>query len=300
MPSYSSEPEKKKAASCAYSKARYSSQPDKKKAASKAAYISRPEKKKAASCAYSKARYSSQPDKKKAASKAAYTSRPEKKKAASRAYSKASYSIEPEKKKAASRAYKKARYSIEAKVMSSSTRAYYSSKKESLCAFRRDEYALSEPNSVAKDAYIKDLKSSLLSNSKVKSNLIKSFKKQQTVVKRVTGKAVCSVAAKRLVTKALQLHKEHAGSLLKIVRTVQSMQIKGAEDFGEGYHTASTEPYFYDLAYEPVKRDYALPIDECGKCVLASEIADDYKTTKHSSKPKPMKWACTIECKKTQ
>ena len=35
---------------------------------------------------------------------------------------------------------------------------------------------------------------------------------------------------------------------------------------------------------------------------MASEINDDDddddKTTKRSSKPKPMKWACTIECKK--
>ena len=101
------------------------------------------------------------------------------------------------------------------------------------------------------------MKNSLLSNPEVKSKLIESFKKQQTIVKRVTGKAVCSVAAKRLVTKALQVRKEHTGSLLKIVRTVQSMQIKGAEDFGEGCHTALTEPYFYDSAYEHVKRDYA-------------------------------------------
>ena len=96
------------------------------------------------------------------------------------------------------------------------------------------------------------------------------------------------------------MRKEHAGSLLKVVRTVQSMQIKGAEDFGEGCHTASTEPYFYDSAYKPVKRDYALPIDEHGRYVLASELPDEDKTTKRSSKPKPMRWACTIECKKTQ
>ena len=98
------------------------------------------------------------------------------------------------------------------------------------------------------------MKNSLLSNPEVKSKLIESFKKQQTVLKRVTGKAVCSVVAKRLVTKALQVRKEHAGSLLKIVRIVQSMQIKGAEYFGEGCHAASTEPYFHDSAYEPVKR----------------------------------------------
>ena len=32
--------------------------------------------------------------------------------------------------------------------------------------------------------------------------------------------------------------------------------------------------------------------------MLASEITDDDKATKGNSKPKPMKWACTIECKK--
>ena len=79
------------------------------------------------------------------------------------------------------------------------------------------------------------------------------------------------------------------------------MQINGAEDFGEGCHIALTEPYFYDSAYNPVKRDYALRIDECrGKYTLASEITDDDKSTKGHSKPKPMKWACTIECKGTQ
>ena len=56
-----------------------------------------------------------------------------------------------------------------------STHAYSSSKKKSLCIFRRDKYALSEPKSVAKDAHIKDLESSLLRNTKVKSKLIKSF-----------------------------------------------------------------------------------------------------------------------------
>ena len=107
-------------------------------------------------------------------------------------------------------------------------------------------------------------------------------------MKRVTGKAFCSVAAKRLLNKALQVRKEHAGSLLKTVRTVQSMQINGAEDFGKGCHTASTEPYFYDSAYKRVKRlCFVLPIDECGKCVLADEILADSKTSKCSRKKPP-------------
>ena len=58
----------------------------------------------------------------------------------------------------------------------------------------------------------------------------------------------------QLLRKPLYIKSMQAGSLLKIVRTVQSMQIKGAEDFGEDCHTASTEPYFYN--------SYALPIDK--------------------------------------
>jgi len=42
--------------------------------------------------------------------------------------------------------------------------------------------------------------------------------------------------------------------------------IEGKEDFGGGCHTASAEPYYYDAAYQLVKRNYAIPIDENGKC----------------------------------
>ena len=52
---------------------------------------------------------------------------------------------------------------------------------------------------------------------------MKRLSTQQTSVKR---KAVCGLAAKRLVDKALQVRKEHAGLLLKTIRTIQSMQIK--------------------------------------------------------------------------
>ena len=79
---------------------------------------------------------------------------------------------------------------------------------------------------------------------------------------RVLGRTVCSVAGTRLLNKALQLRKEHAGSLLKTTRVINAIQITGSEDFGVGCHTASFEPCFVDAAYQHVKRDYALPIDE--------------------------------------
>jgi len=81
---------------------------------------------------------------------------------------------------------------------------------------------------------------------------------------RVMRKAVCRVAAKRLLNKSLQTHRECVGSLLKACRLIKSLKIDGNEDFGEGCHTASTEPYFYDAAYKLVKRDYLHPLTRMG------------------------------------
>ena len=45
----------------------------------------------------------------------------------------------------------------------------------------------------------------------------------------------------------------------------------------------------------PVQQAYALPIDECGKCILAKEIKTN--NGKCTNKIQPMKWGCTSECK---
>ena len=34
----------------------------------------------------------------------------------------------------------------------------------------------------------------------------------------------------------------------------------------------ATEPYFYDSSYQLVKRDFLIPINEAGQCVVANEI----------------------------
>ena len=100
----------------------------------------------------------------------------------------------------------------------------------------------------------------MCSNAKAKRQLIKTFKElNDGFTRRVTGSRV---AAKKLLNVALRMCKEHAGSLLRITRTVQGIQICDKKDFCEGCHMASTEPYFYDTAYSPVNRNYAIPIDE--------------------------------------
>ena len=56
-----------------------------------------------------------------------------------------------------------------------------------------------------------------------------------------SGTAMCRVAAKKLLNKALQISREHAGSLLQATRLVQSMELTDKNNFGECCHLTSTE-----------------------------------------------------------
>ena len=95
-----------------------------------------------------------------------------------------------------------------------------------------------------------------------------------------------------------------AKSLFASIRCIKSIQIEDRKDFGKGCHTVSTEPYFYDAAYQPVKRDSPLCINENGCCIVAEKITSEadkgaentaIQSKKDSEKWK--KWGCTKECK---
>ena len=98
----------------------------------------------------------------------------------------------------------------------------------------------------------------------------------------VSVKAMCRVAAKKLLNKALQIRREHAGSLLQAARLVQSMELTDKNDFGDGCHMASTEPFFYDSAFELVKKEYALPIDTNGRCITAKNVCTSDEIPRYS------------------
>ena len=126
------------------------------------------------------------------------------------------------------------------------------------------------------------------------------------------------MAATNLVAKVLQKRrKHHAGRLIKTSRMVNALTSEEKADFGEcGHSCASSEPYFYDIAYRPVKRDYSIQVDENGKCVVADEIVSTKVQTKplkppvtteasrvgshgdQSVPPQPsITWKCKSECK---
>ena len=53
----------------------------------------------------------------------------------------------------------------------------------------------------------------------------------------------------------------------------------------------SNEPFFYDSSYQLVKREFPIPINETGQCVVANEIKPE-----EGSKGIKM-WECSVECK---
>ena len=146
------------------------------------------------------------------------------------------------------------------------------------------------------DMSVKRLQINILSSQEAKSKLKMMFRKlHPCAVKSMSGginTTVCRLAARKLVNKALQVRMLSAKSLLKTIERVKSILIKDRIDFGESCHSASTEPYFYDAAYQPVQRDVPIPVNMQGKCFVAKEIALD-----HESAESMKRWECSCECK---
>ena len=63
-------------------------------------------------------------------------------------------------------------------------------------------------------------------------------------------------------------------------------------NLGESYHTASSEPYFYDTAYTTCMSTGPVPVDANGWCCIAAEIGD-----RNNKSMQLKKWRCTEECK---
>ena len=139
---------------------------------------------------------------------------------------------------------------------------YYKKHREQLCATRRNKYRLAQPKPHVRDQYMKELKQNLVGDYDARVKVVKIFKKRfETGLPKLVSKTACRIAATRLVNKALQVRKRQVGCLLKTTRTIQRMDINGLNDFGEACHTESSEPYFYDSAYLPVKRASPIPVE---------------------------------------
>ena len=99
--------------------------------------------------------------------------------------------------------------------------------------------------------------------------------------KRSRTAAIAQVAAHRLIAKALQIRKQYVGILLKTVKHVCELHMKGQCDFGEGLPSICSEPYYYESIYYFEHMRSVFVVDCCGRCCQDIEVHDD--STKYGS-----------------
>ena len=179
------------------------------------------------------------------------------------------------------------------------TRAYYEGIKNTICSYKRDMYALSEPRFDILEQYRKRLKGNFIADKAAKNELIVAFKKLQKDVDTEASRPLladiaCTMASSRLISKAMQLRRENVKELVKSRKSIFSIQLTRKSDLGESIHSASTEPYFYESAYQFCKHDSVLTVLRSGQSVLEKPII---RLNKDGSN-KPIQWRCSNHCKK--
>ena len=103
-------------------------------------------------------------------------------------------------------------------------------------AHMRGRYELAEPQLYIRESYANTLHTKLLCNAVAMNELIHAF--DEELLKKIKGSirkvVVSKIAAKRLLSKILQVRKQYAGSLLHTIRSINNLEIKQNGDFGEG------------------------------------------------------------------
>ena len=173
---------------------------------------------------------------------------------------------------------------------------YYAKHRAQYCAGMRQRYDLAGPKLYIQHQYITEVCRNVLGNKKVVSLLEKAFTQEHESVASEMTRATCkraiaSIAAKRLVNRVLRLCKHYAGSLLRSIRSTTRIEITEKGDIGEGLHSAHSEPFFYESAYQYVDRPDSMSIDECGRyrpeCEISEQEGDSI----------PRTWKCSSKCK---
>ena len=145
------------------------------------------------------------------------------------------------------------------------------------------------------ELYVRVMKKIITAIVSVRCKLIVAFRSnRKALAEKVEASkltnAVLNIAVCILLNKVLKRQNQIVGKYLTCVHSVNVLTISG-DDFGERWHTASSEPYLYDQSYTLVKHDFPTPTDSNGRCIIAEDIGERQKTNR------PRKWRCTSECK---
>ena len=99
----------------------------------------------------------------------------------------------------------------------------------------------------------------IIENKEARDQLVKHFKSEnrtsaQSMSSKMLRRAVCRMAASKLLAKVFQVRRKHVGNLLGTCRSIKKMVIVSKSDFGEGLHYGPNEPVFYDLAIDSIDK----------------------------------------------
>eukprot|EP00731_Ephydatia_muelleri_P001725 Em0001g1725a len=271
--SYKADPEKKQTAE----REGYHADPETKRSAKRERYHADPEKKRSAE----RERYHADPEKKRSAKRESYEADPAKKQTEERER----YHADPEKKRSAERK----RYWEGPECARLAKRVRYGKAKRTLQNQRGhrkrttdkviQSYSLYEPKDIVLSEY--------------KSGLEKAILKNSTLLVQSAHAAVSKVCADAVLKKVLNVRRKKAGEFLKDVRAINAIKLEDSHLLeGVRYHTAGSEPFFYDASYNHTRQLGAIPVDLNGRCVVAEEIGD-----RHLIRMRPLKWKCTNECR---
>ena len=258
-----------------YERVRYASNTSKKREYERVRYASKASEKRG----YERARYFSNSHKKKTAAKMWYMSHADTKKASEQnKYSKFHSTVLLKRQQAyyGSLACKRA-----AKVLHCA-REYMKQRAKCTPTYEliNNKYSLHEPKQGIKQLYVKKMKNRITSNTSLRRRVISAFSsnckhlgKKVITSKQHVCNAVLNIAAHRALSQALKYRKKIVREFLACVRSTNVLSMS-TDNLGEHYHTASSEPYFYDQSYTLVNHDFPIPIDNSGRCVIAEEIGE--------------------------
>ncbi len=159
----------------------------------------------------------------------------------------------------------------------------------------RDNYHLAEPNLYMRSVYTHRLQLKLLSCTRALKQIRQSFIAHPMVRRPVSKRALASITAKQLVSKALQVRKQYVGNLLRCIRPIRALRLQTLEQFHMGQHTQSAEPYFGDSCYNLITSCRPIAVAEDGKCMLPGVA---HTSLKQSKKLHAASWNCSTACKR--
>ena len=141
---------------------------------------------------------------------------------------------------------------------------YYRANREFLCFMRGGRYSLRKPNGSVRYAYIRKLRRNLRADTCLVVKLCAWFTCQQKSGEGYVGNKSAQDnmpnSCRKSAFSALERRKKSVGELLHCVRSINCMKIL-CDGFGDSYHTLTSEPWLYDTAYNVIKHECAIPIN---------------------------------------